>query len=110
VCIQVGKEQRGLKEDEAGNPDGSGATEDRHELLGGNGLDEKEKESTQKYSAWKKPVGTRVGGCGKDYGINTHSSHADAITSDDFGGAEKHKAAVIDSLYRDLVSVPRKPE
>jgi hypothetical protein len=108
VRIQVSAKEGGLEEDEAGNPDGRGAAENRHELLGGNRLNEKEKKSAQKYSACKKPAGTRSAGRGKDYGINTHSSHADAITPDDFCGAENHQGAVIDSLYREHVSVPRK--
>ena len=48
VGVEVAEQERGLEEDEAGEPDGGGASEDGEELLGGEGLDEEEEEGREK--------------------------------------------------------------
>ncbi|HEY0163118.1 MAG TPA: hypothetical protein VGB69_10600 [Edaphobacter sp.] len=42
--VEVAEQQRGLEEDEAGEPYGGGASEDGEDLLGGKRLDEEEEE------------------------------------------------------------------
>ena len=46
--VEIRGKQGGLKEDEAGDPDGGGATEGGKELLGGHGFDEEEEECGEK--------------------------------------------------------------
>ena len=48
VGVEVAEQQRDLKEDEAGEPDGGGAAEDGKQLLGGHRLDQEEQECAEK--------------------------------------------------------------
>ena len=48
VRVEVGGQQGGLKEDQAGDPDGGRSAEDGQELLGGDGLDQEEEERSEK--------------------------------------------------------------
>jgi hypothetical protein len=47
VGVEVAEEERGLEEDEAGEPDGGGASQDGQELLGGDGFDEEEEQGRE---------------------------------------------------------------
>jgi hypothetical protein len=51
VGVEVTQQKRGLEEDEAGEPDGGGSSEDGEELLGGEGLNEEEQEGREKGGA-----------------------------------------------------------
>ena len=46
--VEIGEEESGLEEDEAGDPDGGGATESGEQLFGGHGFDEEEEECGEK--------------------------------------------------------------
>ena len=53
VGVEVAEEERGLEEDETGDPNGGGATEGWQQLLGCHWFDEEEKERGEKDCACK---------------------------------------------------------
>src|ERR1035441_5907563 len=56
--IEIGDEERSLKEDETGDPDGSGSAQVGQQLFGRHGLDEEEQKRGQKNSAAKQQAWT----------------------------------------------------
>lgn len=48
VRVEVAEQEGGLEEDQAGEPDGGGAAEDREDLPGAKGFDEEEEEGREK--------------------------------------------------------------
>ena len=52
--VEIGQEECGLKEDEAGDPDRCRSAECRQQLFGGDGFDKEEQEGGEKDSAAKK--------------------------------------------------------
>jgi hypothetical protein len=50
VSIKIAEQESRLEEDEAGEPDGRGSSEDRENLFGGERLDEEEEEGREEGS------------------------------------------------------------
>ena len=71
VGVEVAEEQGGLEEDQAGEPDGGGASERGEELLGGDGLNEEQEQGGEK------------DGCGGQGVLR----HCDLLPSARFGSA-----------------------
>jgi hypothetical protein len=57
--VGVRAEQRGLKEDQAGDPDGSGAAQQGQQLPGHDGLNQKKQERGEEDCGTEKEAGSR---------------------------------------------------